>query len=58
VFGCPDIKFGLKEGSLASRVFILESSSGPMNTAHELSDVMDLGEEEKALVYVELINSK
>jgi hypothetical protein len=29
-----------------------------MNTAHELSDVNDLGEEEKAVVYDQLINSK
>lgn len=61
VWFAPDFKFGLKESSLL--VWHLEFLFsnlilGPMNTAHELSDIMDLGEEEKALVNVELINSK
>lgn len=42
---------------MASRVFILESITGPMNAAHQLSDVMDVEELEKALDYAELISS-
>jgi hypothetical protein len=37
VFSCPDFTFSLKYWIPTSRDFILESTTGPMNTAHQQS---------------------